>query len=219
MYFSPAEFIVMLDLAGEGPCSVLFGEEEPDDSALTLALASLFRRGFIWRESDAFVVSEEGEIFARMRRAATAVFVSGPRQEKSVLCYADGGPIWLVEPADIIVRRQYRVQQLDPEGLEQWLFDTGLLQPPILRDEDAAELSAALDVADFPPSDVLVRLDKYENGGALTEVFEVCRWKSWRLLVRRGVGGVQTQLYTVQSVRRMLEDCFLAFWREDSDYR
>lgn len=101
------------------------------------------------------------------------------------------------------------MQHLVQEGLEQWLFDTGLLQPPTLQDEDAAELSAALDATDFTLGDVLVRLDKYENGGALTEVFEVRRWESGRLIVRRGAGGVQTQLYTVQSVRRMLEDCFL----------
>lgn len=210
VYFSPVEFLVMLDMAGEEPCSILFGKEEPDDSALTVALASLFRRGLIRREGNAFSVSAEGEIFARMRSAPAAVFVSGPRQKKSVACYADRGSVLLVEPADIIVRKQYRVQRLDMEGLEHWLYDTGILRPPALQDEDVAELSEALDAGPCPPpGDMLAQLDKYENGGVLTETFRVYRWKSERMIVRRGAGGVQAERYTVQSVRRMLADCFL----------
>lgn len=215
MYFSPAEFVVMLDLAGEEPCTILSGGEEPDDAALTQALASLFQRGLIRREKDLLVLSEAGDMFRRMRGAAWAVIVSKPQQGGTrAVCYLHGDQVWVVEPADAILKRQYRVRLLDAEELKDWLFGTGLLSPPALQEEDTVELRFVLEESLGPsPEDVLLRLEKRSNGGAPAEAFELCRWEGHRAVTRRSGNEVWTELYTAQALERMLEDCF---WRKRS---
>lgn len=207
VYFSPAEFVVMLELAGGGPCSVLLGREELDDSALTGAFAALFRRGLICRAGERLELSAAGVMFRRMRSAGQAVVLSRPqRQEKLAICYVDGEGVELVEPVDAILQEQYRVQRLDVEGLKSWMLDTGLLSIPALRDEDAFERNAMLaEEAVPPPGDTVLLLERYDNGGGLTGTFEVRRWRGNRLIVR---DGVEACLYTAESLERMLADCF-----------
>lgn len=207
VYFSPAEFIVMLELVGGGPCSVLLGREELDDGALTGAFVALFRRGLICREGERLELSATGEMFRRIRGAGQAVVLSRPkRQEKLAICYVDEGGVELVEPVDAILREQYRVQRLDVEGLKSWMLDTGLLSIPALWDEDASERNEVLAQERVPPpGDVLLLLERYHNGGGLISTFEVRRWRGNRLIVR---DGVEACLYTAQSLERMLADCF-----------
>lgn len=214
VYFSPAEFIVMLDLAGDRPCSILFGGEELDDAALTQALASLFRRGLIRQEGGRLGPSQSGEMFRQMRTAPYAVAVSQPQRKRALaICYLCGEAVWMAEPVDAIVRKQYRVCRLDRESLRDWFFDTGLLSPPTLLDEDAAELCAMLaENPAPPPEDALLRLEKRRNGGDVAESFALCRRQGQRVLVRRGGDADQLAPYTAQALERMLADCF---WRED----
>lgn len=207
VYFSPAEFVVMLELAGGGPCSVLLGREELNDGALTGAFAALFRRGLICRAGERLELSAAGAMFRRMRGAGQAVVLSRPqRQEKLAICYVDGEGVELVEPVDAILQEQYRVRRLDVEGLKGWMLDTGLLSTPALRDEDGSERNAMLAREPVPPSgDALLLLESYHNGGGLIGTFEVRRWRGSRLIVRDGVEGC---LYTAESLDYMLADCF-----------
>lgn len=213
MYFSPAEFVVMLDLAGDELCTILSGSEEPDDAALTQALASLFRRGLIRWEKNMLVLSEAGGMFRQMRGAACVVIVSKPQQDKiRAVCYLHGKQVWMVEPTDAILKRQYRVRLLGAEELKDWLFSTGLLSVPALREEDTMELRSMLEETLGPsPEDALLRLEKWHNGGTLMEAFELCRWEGHRVVTKRSGNEVWTELYTAQAMERMLEDCF---WRK-----
>lgn len=216
LYFSPAEFIVMLDLAGKGPCSILFRQEALEDSELVLAFASLFQRGLILRENGRLVLSGAGEPFRQMLDAPWAVIVSNPRQEEpAAICYLREGDAWIVEPADVILRRQYRVWRTGPEELRSWLFDTGLLRPPVLEDADTAELDAMLEhEAEVKPrpEQASLRLERRVNGGETVDVYELCRWWGQQMLIRRGKDETQATLYTRQTLERMLTDCF---WREE----
>lgn len=207
VYFSPAELLVMLELAGGGPCSVLLGREELDGGALTGAFAALFRRGLICREGERLELSAAGAMFRRMRSAPRAVVLSRPQEEqKRAICYVDGEGVDLVEPVDAILQEQYRVQRLDAEGLKGWMLDTGLLSVPALRDEDGSERNALLAQEPIPPpGEALLLLECYRNGGGPVGTFEVRRWRGSRLIVRDGAEGC---LYTAESLDRMLEDCF-----------
>lgn len=215
MYFSPAEFLVMLELSGSSRCLVLLQPEEPDDEELTLAFASLFRRGLIRREGDGFRVSGGGELFSDLRSAPWAVLIADGEGNRA-LCYAGGDRVCLVEPVDMILRRQYRVRRLDPEQLRDWLFEAQLLHPPVLQAEDAAELDALLEQSqDELPGDVLLRMEKHRNAGGPAETFEVRRWSGGRLIACTGPEGLRYAAYTAQSLQRMLEACF---GKENHDY-
>lgn len=215
MYFSPAEFLVMLELSGSSRCLVLLQPDEPDDEELTQAFASLFRRGLIRRERDEFRVSGGGELFSELCSAPWAVLISSGEGNRA-LCYTGGDRVCLVEPVDMILRRQYRMRRLDPEQLRDWLFEAQLLQPPVLQAEDAAELDVLLEQAqDELPGDVLLRMEKCRNGGGPAETFEIRRWSGGRLIACMGPGGRRYAAYTAQSLQHMLEACF---GKESHDY-
>ena len=53
LYFTPAEFILMMELSGSGRYSLLQPPDpEPDDCAFLEAFSSLFRRGMLLREEE-----------------------------------------------------------------------------------------------------------------------------------------------------------------------
>lgn len=217
MYFSPAEFTIMLELAGENPCSFLRGGDMPDDEELTLAFSSLYRRGLILRMGDGFAVSGPGQMFARMRGAPWAVFISGKQPYAGeAVCYVEEDILWLVELADFVFSRQYRVQLLGKMELKKWFFDTGLLDCPALTDDDTAELSKLFaEELTETSGRLLLRLEKYANGGPLLITYEVRKGKSGCLICDCGEVGQGVAIYTEEALSRMLTDCF---GKGDYDY-
>lgn len=211
MYFSPAEFMVLLELANGPACSFLDSGSLPEDGALTAALAALFRRGLIQREGDGFVLSDSGILFDRLRNAPQAVYISDGTGNIA-LCYLAVDALWLVDLADVIVATQYRVRRLDRAGLERWLFDSGLLEPPMLADGDVRELEAWS--GDLERSSVrpLLRLERHINGGAADGVYEVYKYGSHRRISWNG----RDAYYTRETLSDMLTDCF---GKEDYDHR
>lgn len=210
LYFSPAEFAVMLELAGEAPCSLLRGRETPGNEALTQAFAALFQRGLLLRSGNRFSVSGPGQMFACMRSAPWAVFISGKRPyESAAVCYAGDGILWLVELADVILSHQYRVQPLERAEVREWLFSAGFLERPLLTEEDTAELTG-LFAGELAESGVrpLLRLEKHVNGGPLLTVYEVGKGRSGQLVYTRSGAEHETAIFTEEALARMLADCF-----------
>lgn len=212
LYFSPAEFMILLELAEGSACSLLSDGTGPEDHKLTAAFTSLFQRGLIQRDKDGFVLSAAGKIFAGIRNAPWAVYISG-RSGGAALCYWSKDSLWLAELADVILATQYRVRQLDRSGLEQWLFDSGLLAPPALTAEDVCELES---LPGEEPEDAviqpLLRLEKHINGGPAVEIYQVYkRGGRWRICRD---GGNQDIYYTREALSDMLTDCF---GKEDYD--
>lgn len=203
LYFTQAEFMLMLELAGGGECSVLSGGALPGKEELTLAFASLFQRGLLRRQGEDLVPDGAGALFEDIRRAPWAVRISGPEGETAV-CYVRGEELWLVELADVILSRQYRVRRMDRGSIERWLFDSGLLEPPVLTREDLSELDAMEEELPGLDRRVLLRVEKYRNGGEAVEGYEVFRSGARRRIGRDG----QDVDYTREALSQMLADCF-----------
>ncbi len=200
----------MLELAGGSPCSLLRDSSTPDGTALTKAFISLFQRGLVEREKDRLAVSGEGRLFARLRNAPTAVVMS---RRSSVggesICYVEEDILFLVELVDAILARQYRLQALRRPELAAWLLDAGLLDRPILTDEDIPELASLFtDELEENAGQALFRLEKYRNGGELLETYELRRGKSGRLLYHADMAACGTEIYTTEALSRMLTACF-----------
>lgn len=210
LYFSSAEFAIMLELAGESPCSLLRNSSTPDDAALTKAFINLFQRGLVQREKDRLVVSGEGRLFVRLRNAPTAVVMSRhPPVGSKCICYVEEDILFLVELVDAILARQYRLQALRRPELAAWLLDAGLLDRPVLTDEDIPELASLfIDELEENAGQALFRLEKYRNGGELLETYELRRGRSGRLLYHAGMTACGTEIYTTEALSRMLTACF-----------
>lgn len=203
LYFSPAEFLILLELAKGPACSLLSDGAELEDDALAESFTTLFQRGLIQRDGDGFALSGMGRLFDKIRIAPWAVYISD-RTGNTALCYRMEDGLCLVELADVIVTTQYRLRQLDRADLEQWLFDSGLLEPPMLTDEDVREFEMLLEPPERSNVQLLLHLEKHVNGGAIDEVYEVCKYKShWRIYRNN-----EDTYYTQETLSDMLTDCF-----------
>lgn len=202
VYFSPAEFLLMMELAGGDRYFMLKGAAAPDETALIQAFSTLFGRGLLQRAGDRFVPSAgEQNPFVRMRRAK---FVTQIRASwgYDAIGYWDQGAVWMVELSHDKVSQWYRVQRVSWEGLERWLMDRDILWPPILQAEDAARLEGPL--LDQPAGETLSVFEKYRNGGELLERYELSR--SWGGQLRRNAD--ETEIYTTEALAHMLAECF-----------
>ena len=108
LYFTPAEFILMMELSGSGRYSLLQPPDpEPDDCAFLEAFSSLFRRGMLLREEENFRPGGRGSFFSGLRGAPWVVFLSSETELYGAACYVGDGVLWLVELADDLLARRY----------------------------------------------------------------------------------------------------------------
>lgn len=210
LYFSPAEFSIMLELAGESPCSFFCAGDTPDGASLTKAFISLYQRRLIKPEKNRLTVSGEGRLFVRLRNAPVAVVMTQRTPGGGeFICYVEEDILFLVELRDTILTRQYRLQALKRPELAAWLLDAGLLDRPVLTDGDIPELASLFtDELEENAGQALFRLEKYRNGGELLETYELRRGKSGRLLYHAGMTDCGTEIYTTEALSRMLTACF-----------
>jgi len=213
LYFSMEEFMVLLELADGSECSLLSDGTVPEDKAFTTAFTALFQRELIQRSGGRFALSGAGKVFDEMRNAPWAVYLSG-QSGNTALCYSSGDSICLVEIVDMILSAQYRVRELDLAGLKQWMFDSGLLEPPALTEEDLQALEPFLAEEPPPPAfQPFLRLEKHVNGGPIIETYEVYKSaRYWR--IHQG-NGDKDAYCTKEALSSMLADCF---GKESYDY-
>ena len=128
LFFTPAEFILMMELSGSGRYSLLQAPgPEPDDCAFLEAFSSLFQRGILLREGENFRPGGRGCFFPGLRGVPRVVFLSSETEPYAAACYVGDGVLWLVELMDDLLARRYRVQQLTPRKLARQLLDAGVL--------------------------------------------------------------------------------------------
>lgn len=203
LYFSPAEFILLLELAEGGECSLLSSGEPPTEQALTLAFSTLFQRGMLRRQGAGFAPEGAGTLFEMIRNASWAVCLSNPEGEQGI-CYVHEERLCLVELTDAILSRQYRVRQMDRPSMERWLFDSELLERPVLSREDLSELEALEEETPEPGRQTVLLVEKRRNGGPVMELYEIyqdgIRWK----VSHNG----QDENYTQEALSQLLTDCF-----------
>lgn len=210
LYFTPAEYIVMMELAGSGTYSMLRGGGlEPDNPQLIQAFSSLFQREIIVRTGDRFVLSEKGFCFSNMKQARFAVLLSAAPVGFAAMCYVGEQTLYLAELADDILSWRYRLRQMDRSTIRDWLIDAAALQIPALRDEDAAELEQLLeDDLKKPSGSVLFRLERHMNGGPPLCAYELTAGRSGEFLVRKDTQGCTAKIYTEDALSQMLTECF-----------
>ena len=211
LYFTPAEFVVMMELAGVGPYSMLFIEKaEIDDDALTQAFTTLFQRDMISQKGTEFKLSVKGRLFEALRRARFVVMISAEDiRAFTVGCYVSEETLWLVECIDTVLSKQFRVQKIERAGIRQWLLDKESFEQPILDEENVKELAQEFkNKLTEPVGDRLLKLERYHNGGDLICTYELLAIDGCNVVTRREMEHCTVEIYTVEAMSHMLAECF-----------
>lgn len=209
LYFTAAEYLLMMQLAGEQRYSVLCRGEEPGKDALVEAFASLFRRGLLKRKNDRLVPDGAGTSFVRMRQAPFAVAVKAA-SGIDAMCYPDGSALWITELTNTPGPQWYRLQRIDVRDVERWVFEQEILPPPALTESDAAEVQKLFGEEFREPSgETLAAFKRYRNGGRLLYAYELLTGRDGHMILRGG--GREDfcgRIYTVEALSQMLAACF-----------
>ena len=211
LYFTPAEFVVMMELAGEGPYSMMFVEApEIGDDALAQAFTTLFQRGLIARAGTGFRLNARGQLFEALRRARFVVMISAENTRGYTAgCYVAEEALWLVECIDTPLENQFRVQKAEHDGMRQWFLDRETFEQPILRREDVKDLTREFeDELSDPVGRRLLKLERYHNGGGLICTYELLALDGCNVTVRRELESCAAEICTVEAILDMLLECF-----------
>ena len=200
----------MLELSGEGEYTLFLTEAEPDSRALTEAFASLYKRGLLVRDGNAFIPGKEGEFFSEIRSASFVTLLQRKLpNRKTLLCYGNGDKRWLAELIDGSPSERYRLSEHTREELAGWLQDAEYLSCPVLQEADVGELEAlfADDLLKEPESDAFLRISRYSGNGELQCIHSFYTGRSGIMLC---AGGTDQWLrfYTQQTLYSLLRDCF-----------
>lgn len=211
LYFSPAEFMVMMELGGVGRyCMLRIPGDEPNDAELTRAFLSLFQRGCIKQDGGEITLAGDGLVFAGIRKALGSVWLSTHYPcDFSAMCYVGETTCWLVEVVDDILLRRYRLRQTDCAAMKAWLLEGNLLERPTLTDEDVAELALLLkDELSKPQGEELLRIERRSDKSTLLCCYTMLEYGGSRMLSRADAQGRDTRLYTQEALADMLTECF-----------
>ncbi len=198
------EFLVMLLLTGGNGGTVGIRAESVDAETLTTALMSLFSRGFISRNGRGFAPKGEGELFYEISSSKCAVVLSSS-VGRMAICYVCTECIWFCE----LVREGFRIKKCVFKELWQWLFDSGVLEWPLLHDEDAEELrTLCAEEPAFTDKDCFLMFEKYANGGVLLERHKIVRIGA-TIRIISSIGNIRNvEISTQEALRRMLANAF-----------
>jgi len=211
LYFTPAEFVVMMELSGEEPYSMVFvNEAKIDDAALTYAFTTLFQRDLISREGTGFKLSSKGLLFKKLRQAQFVVMISIENvYEHTAGCYVAEDALWLVECTNTVLSKQFRVQEVSRDAIQQWLLEKGTFAPPVLSKENAEELLQEFKgKLEAPVGNQLLKLERYKNGGTHICTYKLLAVDGCNVVVRRGTDSNVSEIYTVEAMSHMLTECF-----------
>lgn len=211
LYFTPAEFVVMMELAGEGPYSMMFVEaSEIENEALTQAFTTLFQRELIAQKGTGFALSAKGQLFELLRHAQFVVMISAEDPHGFTAgCYVAEDALWLVECIDTRLYKQFRLQKTGYDGIGQWLMDKGAFASPILGKENVRELAQEFENKLSDPAGLrLLRLERYRNGGALICTYELLAADGCNVITRRESERCAAEICTAEAMSHMLIECF-----------
>jgi|GEM_PF-6134653 len=210
IYFSTAEFFILLELAGQSRCTLLDSGEIPNDTELRQAFVSLFQRKLIEPTGKDFALLGKGKNFVEIKQAPYAVSITWRQPyPRRALCYVTENALWLAELVDVILTAQYRIRRLHRREMIRWLLETGLLTLPSLTNADTKEMKALLfnSMEELSGSTAL-SLEKYRNGGGLVTSYEMFRRRGYKFIRIRDNGDCEVKMYTKETVKWMLKDCF-----------
>lgn len=211
LYFSEAEFAVMLELAEGGEYSCFLTQSQWENRQLVGAFVGLYQRGWIVQTQDMFTVSEKGTFFREIRNAHNIVLIRKQQQNpKTVVCYVQEGTLWLAEWLSSGVQKRYRLSTMRSNNVRKWLFDSGILQPPLLTDRDAEKLMKLFEEEGEReiPQDTMVQLTKYSGDGKILSSYTLFSNKVGLFLKRQDEKNSEDRFYTVDVLNQMIRECF-----------
>ena len=206
LYFSSAEFMLMLEMAGGPDYSLYRTDSEPDRVSLIHACSTLYQRGFLRNDKNEFHLSEQGEIFHEIRLSPfIALIRTTYPQKNTAFCYIGEKRLWLVELANDSLANRYRLQSLNADELQEWLFDGGILNAPTLTKADAEELSNRFSMKrEIFHASFLLKIERYRNGGNRISQYGVLEGTCGLFLWQCENGQSATELYTKEALSQML---------------
>lgn len=211
LYFSEEEFAVMMELAGGKEYTLFLTQRELDNRRLTEAFVSLFQRGLLFKAGDTFVPSEKGAFFHELRNASHVVLLRKEAPEpRTLLCYAQEETLWNTEVLDGSPRERYRLSMRRSREMAKWLFETGFLPRPLLKDEDTKELKLlfADELSRDPEGGAIARIQRYSGGGVLQREYALHSGRAGQLLRESDSKKTEIRFYTKETLDEMLRHCF-----------
>ena len=145
LYFSFCEFLLMMEFSGEDDY-ILFQEEPlPSKEQMLNALLKLTVRGLLEEKDGRFVPTPEGAFFRELHAAKHAFYLESVRPVRNSTVFypaARKETCYMVEIVPARESLQYRLSRITKKGIRDWLFDSGILDTPVLSAEDAVELNS-----------------------------------------------------------------------------
>ena len=96
------------------------------------------------------------------------------------------------------------------KGIREWLFDSGILEEPVLSAEDAVELNslAEEDADQSVPEDrqVIFGLRDYGPGGSILAEAEIFQTGAEQYIA--GPDAAPAEVFTEEALDRLLDRCF-----------
>lgn len=223
IYFSFCEFLLMMEFSGEGDY-ILFQEENiPEREEMVRALWLLTKRGMLEERGESFIPSARGAFFRELSAAKHAWYLEASRPARSSTVFypaAKTDVFYMAEVVPSAAGIQYRVSRITKKGIRDWLFDSGILDLPVLSAEDVPELNAYLSDSSgsggteekgqertLPEErDVILGIREYGPGGRVLSEAEV-----FQAGAEQYVAGPETgpeEIFTEEALDRLLARCF-----------
>ena len=213
LYFSFCEFLLMMEFSGEDDY-ILFQEEPlPSKEQMLDALLKLSVRGLLEEKDGRFVPTPEGAFFRELHAAKHAFYLESVRPVRnSTVLYPTSGKetFYMVEIVPARENLQYRLSRITRKGIREWLFDSGILEEPVLSAEDAVELNslAEEDADQSAPEDrqVILGLRDYGPGGRILAEAEIFQTGAEQYIA--GPDAAPAEVFTEEALDRLLDRCF-----------
>ena len=169
--------------------------------------------GAFARKDGRFVPTPEGAFFRELHAAKHAFYLESvrPVRNSTVLYPASGKEtFYMVEIVPSRENLQYRLSRITRKGIREWLFDSGILEEPVLSAEDAVELNslAEEDADQSAPEDrqVILGLRDYGPGGRILAEAEIFQTGAEQYIA--GPDAAPAEVFTEEALDRLLDRCF-----------
>ena len=213
LYFSFCEFLLMMEFSGEDDY-ILFQEEPlPSKEQMLDALLKLSVRGLLEERDGRFVPTPEGAFFRELHAAKHAFYLESVRPVRNSTVFYPAvrkGTCYMVEIIPSRESLQYRLSRITKKGIRDWLFDSGILDAPVLSAEDAVELNSFAEegTEQNDPEDrqVILGIRDYGPGGGILAEAEIYQTGAEQYIL--GPDAASAEVFTDEALDRLLDRCF-----------
>lgn len=115
----------------------------------------------------------------------------------------------LLKCIDTVLSKQFRVQEMGRDVVQQWFLDKGAFGPPVLSEGSTKGLVQELknELID-PVGNQLLKIERYYNGGDHICTYELLAMDRCNVVIRREKDSSTSEVYTAEAMSNMLAECF-----------